>query len=168
MPTSIADTVVVDVPAEVAWRFVSDPRKVHAVVPNTTVELLSGAFDEVGGRYLVTTRATGQVLDATHEIVRYEPPRLIESRTTSQGTVGISLMQVEPVGEARCVLIVQGEIEWGGSFTAFVSRIFTGLLGRRTFAQSLTRLKTAIETDAARPSTEGPSSDAQSHLARED
>jgi hypothetical protein len=107
MPSVMADSVVVDVPAAAAWAFVSDPGRVHALVPKTTVRLLSGTFDTVGSRYLVTTRVPGQTLDATHEIVRYEPPRLIETRTSSQGTVGMSLMQVEPLRDDACVLIVE-------------------------------------------------------------
>ena len=168
MPTSMADSVVVDVPADVAWAFVSDPRRVHSVVPNTTVAILSGSFETVGSRYLVTTRAPGQTLDATHEIVRYEPPRLIETRTTSQGTVGRSLMQVEPVRDGACALIVQGEIEWGGTFTALVSRVVTALAGRKTFAESLERLKRAIESDAARVRVEPASrADPEAHLGEE-
>ena len=166
MPTELADSVVVDVPADIAWAFVSDPRRVHAIVPQSTVRLLSGSFDAVGSRYLVTTRATGQTLDATHEIVRFERPRLIEERTTSQGTTSISLMQVEPIGEDRCVLIVQGQIEWGGSFMAVVSRVLNALLGRRTLAAYLDRMKRAIESQA-REGDDEASADAQAHLAQE-
>lgn len=166
MPTSMADSVVVRVPADVAWAFISDPRRVHSVVPNTSVSLLNGSFETVGSRYLVTTRATGQTLDATHEIVRFEPPRLIETRASSAGTVGTSMMQVEPVDDRSCVLIVQGEIEWGGSFTALISRILTGIAGRKTFADSLERLKQAIEAGAdGRGATASPETEA--HLAEE-
>ena len=143
--TTVADSVVIDVPADVAWRFVSDLRKLHAVVPNTDIRLLSGTFDTVGSRYLTTTQGWGQTIDATHEIVRLEAPRLIETRTTSQGSVSRSLMQIEPVRDGACVLVVQGDMEWGGSFTAFVSRIATGLMGRRTFFEYLERVKQAIE-----------------------
>ena len=87
----------------------------------------------------MTTRAGGQVLDATHEIVRIEAPRLLETRTTSQGTVSISFLQVEPIRDDACVLIMQGEIDWGGSFMAVVSRILTGVFGRRTMATELER-----------------------------
>jgi hypothetical protein len=54
-------------------------------------------------------------------------------------------MQIEPVRDGACVLVVQGDMEWGGSFTAFVSRIATGLMGRRTFFEYLERVKQAIE-----------------------
>ena len=167
MPTSMADSVMVEVPAELAWAFVSDPRRVHAVVPHTTVSLLSGSFETVGSRYLVTTRAMGQTLDATHEIIRFEPPRLIETRTSSQGTVGASLMQVDPVRDDACVLVVQGEIEWGGSFTAFLSRILTGLAGRKTFAESLERLKRAIEADGEGARDRHVSAESEAHLGKE-
>jgi len=148
MPTRLADSIVIEAPAEVAWAFVSDPPRLYASRPNTTVRLLNGAFDTAGSRYLVTTRAAGQVLDATHEIVRIEAPRLLETRTTSQGTVSISFLQVEPIRDDACVLIMQGQIDWGGSFMAVVSRVFTGVFGRRTMAAELERMKGAIEEDA--------------------
>lgn len=160
MPTRLADSTQIDVPAEVAWAFLSEPPRFHAIQPNTSVQLLSGTFDTVGSRYLVTTKTAGHVIDATHEIIRIEPPRLLETRTTSQGTVGVSLLQVEPIRDDACVVIMQGEIEWGGSFMAVVSRVLTGVFGRRTFAAALQRMKEAIETDAA-------SAGGEAHLAEE-
>lgn len=145
MAKPMTGRVTIAVPAAEAWAFVSDPLKVHALAPNSSVRLISGAFDKPGSRYLVTTRATGQTLDATHEIVRYEPPHLIEERTTSHGTVSRSLIQLESVADSTCVLIVQGEIEWGASFTALVGRVMTAIFGRRTFEEYLERIKEAIE-----------------------
>jgi carbon monoxide dehydrogenase subunit G len=167
MPT-LTDSVVIEVPVEIAWAFVSDPRRVHSVVPNTTVALLTGSFDTVGSRYLVTTRAMGKTLDATHEIVRLETPRLIEERTTSEGTTSISLVQLEPVRDDACVLVVQGQIEYGGSFTAVFARILNAVFGRRTFAAYLDRLKRAIEAEArADEAVPSGHDEAQAHLAEE-
>lgn len=167
MPTTLADSILVEVPAEVAWDFLSDPHRAHSVVAPSTVTLLSGSHDTVGSRYFVTTRVTGQTLDATHEVVRFEPPRLLETRITSQGTVSINLLQVEPVRDDACVVIMQGEIEWGGSFQALVSRVLTSLVGRKTFAESLGRLKRAIEeADPAAPRPV-PSAHGEPHLGQE-
>jgi carbon monoxide dehydrogenase subunit G len=164
MPTTMADSVVVDAPAAVVWAFVSSPVRVNELVPSTSVTLLSGSFDTVRSRYLVTTKAVGQTIDATHEIVRFEPPRLIEERTTSQGTTSISLVQVEPIGKDRCVLVVQGQIEWGGSSMAMVSRLLNALFGRRTFASYLDGLKRAIESEV-HGREDGTSADAEPHLS---
>jgi hypothetical protein len=149
MASTMADSVVIDVPPAVAWAFISDPRKLHGLQPNSSVRLLSGSFDMAGSRFLVTTRAWGRLLDATHEIVRIEPTRLLETRVTSEGTVMESLIQVEPVRDDACVLVVQSTIEWGGSFTALVSRVTTAVAGRATFSAFLEQLKKAIEADRA-------------------
>jgi Polyketide cyclase / dehydrase and lipid transport len=164
---SLADSVQVDAPAAIAWAFVSDPQRMYGLQPNTTVRLLTGAWDRPGSRLLVTTRAMGQTLDATHELVRFEPPRMIETRTSSQGTVSISLLQVEPVRDDACVLVIQGETEWGGSFFAFVSRILTGVLGRRGLEGALRQMKEAIEADAARLAADTGPSDTEPDLHEE-
>jgi carbon monoxide dehydrogenase subunit G len=152
MATTMTDSVAIDVPPVVAWDFIADPEKFHGLMANSSVRLLSGTFDTVGSRFLVTTRAYGRFLDATHEIVRLEAPRVIETRITSEGTVMQSLVQVEPVREDACVLIVQSTIGWGGSFLALVSRVLNALIGRAIFSAFLERLKKRIEADhAGRP-----------------
>lgn len=157
MATTMADSVAIDVPQSVAWAFIADPRKIHGLQPNSSVRLLSGSFDTVGSRFLVTTRAWGRLMDATHEIVRFEPIRLLESRATSEGTAMVSLIQVEPVRDDACVLVIQSTIEWGGSFLALVSRVMTALAGRATFSAYLEQLKKAIETDHANELAATPS-----------
>ena len=165
MPRTIAGSVLIDVRTEEAWAFLSDPHRAHSLAAQSTVTPLSGSYDTVGSRYLVTTRVMGQTLDATHEIIRYEPPRLLETRITSQGTVSTNLVQVEPVRDDACVVVIQGEIEWGGSFQAIVSRIMTALVGRKTIAGYLDRLKRAIEDDARNRSA--VLADREPHLAEE-
>jgi carbon monoxide dehydrogenase subunit G len=152
MASVMADSIAIDVPAEFAWQFLADPRRVQPVVSGgqTTVRLLSGSFEAVGSRYLVTTRAGGQVIDATHEITRLEPPRVLATRITSQGSVATSLLQVEPVGPGRCVVIMQGEVEWGGSFWMLVARVVSALFGRATLRRALGQLRTTIEMEHRR------------------
>ena len=150
MGTTMADSVVIDVPQAAVWAFVTDPPKLHGLQPNTDVRLLSGTYDTVGSRYLVTTRAWRRTFDTTHEIVRFEPTRLIKTRATSEGTVMQSLLQIEALRDDACVLIMQGTTEWGGSFVALVSRVMTALAGRTVLSSYLDRLKRAIEADAGR------------------
>ena len=61
MASTMGDSVNVDVPPADAWAFITDPPKLHALQMNGTVRLLSGTFDTVASRYLVTTRVYGRL-----------------------------------------------------------------------------------------------------------
>jgi len=144
----MADSVDIGVPAAAAWAFITDPSKLHELQMGGDVRLLSGTFDTVGSRYLVTTRVYGRLMDATHEIVRFEAPRVLATRVTSEGTVMETLLQVEPIRDDACVLIVQSTTEWGGSGMAFISRVMTALAGRSAFSAYLEKLRNAIEAES--------------------
>jgi hypothetical protein len=141
---------MVDAPADRAWAFVADPVAVQWLQAVDS-QVIAGRVVLDAGLPIPCHHARRMAVDATHEIIRIEPPRLLETRITSQGTVTRSMVQVEAVGDAACVIIVQGETEWGGSLMAVVSRILTGIAGRSTFHGYLERMKSAIETAAAEP-----------------
>ena len=131
------------------------------------MRLLNGAWDEVGSRYLVTTKAGWQTADVLFEIVRFEDGRLMETRMdASQGTMR-SLAQVEPLPDGRCVVIFQGETEWYSGIGTWVPWLMTMLFARQTMRGLMDQMRDLIEADAVVPdSSPGPDA-AESHLGEE-
>ena len=167
MTTRLSNSVIVKAPAAAAWAFVSDPRRMAQVQGNSSVRLLNGAWDEVGSRYLVTTKAGWQTADVLFEIVRFEDGRLMETRMdASQGTMR-SLAQVEPLPDGRCVVIFQGETEWYSGIGTWIPWLMTMLFARQTMRGLMDQMRDLIEADAVVPdSSPGPDA-AESHLGEE-
>jgi uncharacterized protein YndB with AHSA1/START domain len=159
--TRFEDAIEIDAPADRVFELAADPRHLPRIDPSTRVRLLSGGWTEVGSRHHVTSRFGGADVDAVHEITRYEPPRVIEERVTTRGSVMTAQLEVRATAIDRCVLVVHGEIAWGGSFSEAVSRLLHPLTGPPMRRKALRRIKVAAE--APDPST----ADAEAHLREE-
>lgn len=96
-------------------------------------------------RHHVTTKVGGRLIDAVHEITRFDPPRLIEERITSGDRVVVASDEVRPLGEDRCVLTVRLEIEWGGGLMDMLSRL-AFRLGERSRRNVLERIREVAES----------------------
>ncbi len=140
---------------------VSDPRHIPRIDPSASVRLLSGGWTDVGSRHHVTNRYGGSTVDSVHEITRYEQPVLVEERMTTRGSVMTVLVEVGAVGADRSVLVMRGDIEWGGSFAEFAGRLLQPLLGPPQRRRELRRLNAAIE------SWNGSTPEPEPHLGQE-
>ena len=159
--TRFEDAIEIDAPAERAFELAADPRHLSRIDPSTRVRLLSGGWTDVGSRHHVTRRLGGVDVDSVHELMRYEPPRLVEERVTTRGSVMTAQLEVRATGPDRCVLVVRGEIAWGGSFTEAVSRLLHPLTGPPMRRRALRRIKAAAEArDPSAP-------DVEAHLGKE-
>jgi hypothetical protein len=155
------EAVEIDAPASRTFAVVSDPRLIPRIDPSASVRLLSGGWTDVGSRHHVTNRYGGSTIDSVHEITRYERPVLMEERITTRGSLMTVLVEVRAVGADRSVLIMRGDIAWGGSFTEVVGRLLQPMIGPPQRRRELRRLKAAIE------SWNGSTSERQPHLGKE-
>jgi hypothetical protein len=149
--TRFERTIELDVPAEDAWAFVSDPhRSVSAITAGqASVRLLAGTFDTVGSRYVITVLAGSTTSETEHEITRYAPPRTLETLATTRGTVARTSTRIEPVGPDRCRLTLMGEMRWGWSLPHVLGRFVNTIFGGVFLRHALTRLGAAITEASA-------------------
>lgn len=143
--SAFEDIIEIDAPVERTFELAADPRHLPLIDPTATVRLLSGEWTSVGSRHHVTNRVGGSLIDSVHEITRFEPPRILEERITTRGTTMVARSEVRPMGQDRAVLVVRGEIEWGGSFLEFVVRILSPLTGPPARRRALRRIKAVVE-----------------------
>jgi Polyketide cyclase / dehydrase and lipid transport len=155
------EAIEIAAPAARVFDMAADPRNLPRIDPRTSVELLSGAWTRPGSRHHVTHRRGGSIVDEVHEVIRYEPPRLAEERSTTRGTIVTARMEVRPMGPDRCVLVLTGEIDWGGSFVELVARLLHPLTGPPGRRRALERIRDAVDE------AERSSPDPESHLGEE-
>jgi hypothetical protein len=161
--TRLERSIELNVPADVAWMFVSDPRRAQPALTDdqASVTLLSGSYEAVGGRYLVTTAAGDGTIEAEYEITRYDPPEQLDTTVTSRGTVARSRIRVDRIDQDRCRLTMSGEMEWGRSVSHLFGRIVNALWGGVLLRHSLERLGAAITISLVR---DGGSGRPEAHL----
>ena len=159
--STFEDAIEIDAPAERTFELTANPRHLPHIDPTATVRLLSGEWTEVGSRHHVTNRVGGADIDSVHEITRFEPPYVVEERITARGTTMTATSEIRPIGHDRSILIVSGQIEWGGSFLELVSRLLSPLAGPPSRRKALRRIKAVVE--AADLSVDG----VEAHLGEE-
>jgi carbon monoxide dehydrogenase subunit G len=143
----IERSIEIDAPVEVAWELASDPRRAQPALTagQASLRLVSGSFDSVGGRYVVSVpTGGGEPVETEHLITRFEAPRVIETTATSRGTVAHTILRIEPIGVGRSRITLAGEMEWGWSISDLFGRLINGLFARVLLRQSLDRLGAAI------------------------
>ena len=96
----LVETVDVDAPPERVWAALTDWVRQGEWMLATDVRPVGGDAQGVGGRLTATTgiRLSGRrrgVLD-TMEIIRWEPPRLVEVRHTGRVIRGSGVFEVRP------------------------------------------------------------------------
>ena len=155
------EAIEVDAPAALTFELAANPRHLPRIDPSVSVRLLSGGWTDVGSRHHVTRRFMGGTIDSVDEIIRYDPPRLAEERVTQGSSVMVGQIEVRPIGRDRSVLIIRGEIEWGGSFKELVSRLLYPLAGPPTRRRDIRRMKAVVEA------TDPSLLEAETHLGEE-
>jgi len=132
--------------AQEAWAFLSDPRNIVVLRPQSEVRLLAGDWNAVGCRFLITEKSGRHHVEALHEIVRLEPGRLFETRIGASGHVMRSVALVEPIGPHSTRIILRGEVEWGGGLASLVPRILTALVSPYMTRRLVRQMRQAIES----------------------
>lgn len=136
--TPVTASVVVDVPADVAWAAMTDWVGQGEWMPLTAVEVLGGDGG-LGTRLSARTGVGPLAVVDPMEIDVWQPPRRCEVAHSGKVIRGRGVFLVDPVGDARVRVTWTEELEGSlARLTAPVGRVVLTLALRR-FARSLRR-----------------------------
>jgi coenzyme Q-binding protein COQ10 len=95
----VRDTFHIDAPPDRAWGLYTDPSRYSEWQAGLgEVKDISGPLDQVGSKFTAVVRVMGRRLEATSEVTKVEPGKLIEQHgSVVGGGPAVSTFRIEPV-----------------------------------------------------------------------